>query len=399
MNIVEPESVGLSTPRLQRLANAMQQCIDGGALAGMITVIARRGVVAHLGVYGMMDLARAAPMTTDAIFRLFSMTKPVTSLAALMLCEEGILHLQDPVQEYLPEFANLKVWQGEGAPLSQLERPVTLCDLLTHTSGLGYGLDTSTPVNALYQQKAMLRMDEPMAEKITRMAQLPLHHQPGRAYTYSLSTDVIGRVIEVVSGMPLDSFLKQRIFEPLGMHDTDFYVPAEKLPRLATLYTAAPQGGLVDVATLPGDGAQFPFGAWTDKSFKPAFLSGGGGLVSTTTDYLRFAWMLRNHGALDGARLVSRKTIELMTAPQLRPELSPLPGVNIGLGVTVLTNPAQAQMLGSPGAYGGSGASHCEFWIDPQEDMITLLMTQYIHYKPLPVGMTFRALAAASIED
>jgi CubicO group peptidase (beta-lactamase class C family) len=380
----------------------MQRYVDRGQIAGLVTLLARRGQVAHLGIYGQMDIAAAIPMREDAIFRIFSMTKPLTSLAILMLYEEGAFHLQYPVLMFLPAFNELKVLTGQtgaGMELAALERPVTIHDLLTHTSGLGYGVDESTPVNSLCQRANLLRPDESSADKIERITKIPLHHQPGKNYTYSIGTDVLGRLVEVVSGLPLDEFFRQRIFEPLGMVDTDFYVPAEKLPRLATLYTPNPMGGLMDVASVPGDPTQFPFGLWTDKSIKPTFLSGGAGLVSTTADYLRFGMMMRNKGELDGVRLVSRKTIELMTAPHLRQDQFFLSGASVGLGVTVMTNPAQAQMLGSIGAYEAGGAAHTNFWFDPGEDMLGLLMVQFIHTIPLMVGMDFKVLAEQAIMD
>ncbi len=402
MDTVNPESVGLSASRLKRIDAVIQRYIDCGQLAGAITVLARRGQVAQLGMYGQMDIAAGKPMQEDAIFRIFSMTKPITTLAVLMLYEEGAFQLPYPVSIFLPEFNDLKVFvrmhDGE-MELASLERPVTIYDLLTHTSGLGYGLDASTQVNAMYQQAAMLRMDESTAGKIDRMVKIPLHHQPSKCYTYSMATDVLGRIIEVISGMPLDSFFKQRIFEPLGMVDTDFFVPPEKQSRLAKLYAPNPLGGLIDVATVPGDPNQFPFGLWTDKSVKPAFLSGGGGLVSSTDDYMRFAMMMRNQGALDGQRLVSRKTIELMTAAHLSPEQCFLNGASYGLGLTVMTDPAKLQMLGSAGAYGAGGAAHTDFWVDPREDLIGLLMVQYIHTMPLMVGMEFKTLAEQAIGD
>jgi CubicO group peptidase (beta-lactamase class C family) len=402
MNPVAPESVGLSSARLQRLDAAMQAYIDRGQAAGLITVLLRRGQVAHIGIHGQMDLAAHSPMRPDAIFRIYSMTKPLTSLAVMMLYEEGAFHLQYPVAMFLPAFNDLKVAAGQsesGLELAPLERPVTIYDLLTHTSGLGYGLDASTSVNALYQQANLLRPDERMEDKIERIVKIPLHHQPGKAYTYSIGTDVLGRLVEVVSGLPLDVFFKRRIFEPLGMADTDFYVPAKKLSRLATLYSSAPTGGLVDVAAIPGDPTQFPFGLWTDKSVKPAFLSGGGGLVSTAADYLRFGMLLRNMGQLDGVRLVSRKTIELMTMPHLSPGQFFINGASYGLGFTVMTSPAGAQMLGSVGAYEAGGAAHTNFFVDPVEDLLGLLMVQYIHTSPLMVSMDFKVLAEQAIVD
>jgi CubicO group peptidase (beta-lactamase class C family) len=416
LEIVPPESVGLSAARLQRLDAGMQRYVDRGQVAGLVTLLARRGRVAHLGVYGQMDLAAARPMRADAIFRLFSMTKPITSLAVLMLYEEGHFHLQYPISLFIPVFNDLKVLQNQLDAHSErvaLARPITIHDLLTHTSGLGYGLDALTPVDTLFLQAKMLRMDESLAEKMTRLAQFPLHHQPGLRYTYSIATDVLGRLVEIVSGMPLDAFCQQRLFEPLGMADTGFYVPAEKRERLAVMYTPAPngalpsppgrgqvRGALVDMSTF--DSALLPHfmaGAWINKEEKPQFLSGGGGLVSTAADYLRFVMLLRNQGELDGVRLVSRKTIELMTSPHLRQEQFFVNGCSYGLGLTVLTDPARAQMLGSAGAYGGGGAASTDFWVDPQEDLLGILMVQYASYTPLALGMDFKVLAAQAIMD
>lgn len=403
MKTVAPESVGLSGERVQRIDRAMQGYVERGQLAGLVTLLARRGEVVQRGVYGQMDLAAAKPMRADAIFRIFSMTKPITSLAVLMLYEEGAFHLQYPISMFIPELADLKVLSNQMDANSEqvpLARPITIHDLLTHTSGLGYGIDSNLPIDAQLAQAQILRSDESLAEKMARLAKVPLHHQPGLRYTYSIATDVLGRLVEIVSGMALDEFFKQRIFEPLGMVDTDFYVPAEKMDRLATLYTPAPDGKLVDIRSL--DQALVPHfmtGVWMTKDYKPRFLSGGGGLVSTAADYLRFGMLLRNHGELDGVRLVGRKTVELMTSPHLRPDQFLVNGASFGLGFAVMTNPAQAQMLGSVGAYEAGGAAHTNFWFDPQEDLLGVLMVQYASFNPSMVGMDFKVLAEQTIID
>lgn len=403
MKTVAPESVGLSAERLQRLERVMQGYVERGQLAGLVTVLVRRGEVAHCGVFGQMDLATAKPMRADAIFRLFSMTKPLTSLAVLMLYEEGAFHLQYPVSLFIPELANLKVLSNPVDTTSEqvpLARPITIHDLLTHTSGLGYGIDSMLPIDAQLAQAQILRSDESLAEKMTRLAQFPLHHQPGQRYTYSLGTDVLGRLVETVSGMALNEFFRQRIFAPLGMTDTDFYVPPEKLDRLATLYTTDLDGKLADIRAINQSLVpHFMTGVWVTKDYKPKFLSGGAGLVSTAADYLRFGMMLRKHGELDGVRLVGRKTVELMTAPHLRPDQFSIGGASFGLGFTVMTNPAQAQMLGSVGAYEAGGAANTSFWFDPHEDLMGLLMMQYTAYMPCMVGMDFKVLAAQAIVD
>jgi CubicO group peptidase (beta-lactamase class C family) len=403
METVAPESVGLSSARLQRLDRAMQGYVDRGQLAGMITLLMRCGEVAHVGIHGQMDLAAGKPMREDAIFRIFSMTKPITSLAVLMLYEEGAFHLQYPISMFIPEFSNLKVLTNQMDPNSEqvpLERPITIHDLLTHTSGLGYGVDSMLPLDMQLMQAQILRSDESLAEKMVRLAQYPLHHQPGLRYTYSIGTDVLGRLVEIVSGMPLNEYFKKRIFEPLGMVDTDFYVPSEKLDRLANLYTPGSDGKLVDIRFLdPAGVPHFMTGVWVTKDYMPQFLSGGAGLVSTTADYLRFGMMMRNQGELDGARLVSRKTVELMISPHLRPDQFFVNGASFGLGFTMMTSPAQAQMLGSVGAYEAGGAAHTNFWFDPQEDLLGVLMVQYVSYTPSMVGMDFKVLAEQAIMD
>lgn len=342
-------------------------------------------------------------MREDAIFRIFSMTKPITSLAVLILYEEGAFHLLSPVSMFIPELADLKVLSNQmdsGSEQVPLARPITIHDLLTHTSGLGYGVDPMLPLDALLMQAQILRSDESLAEKMTRLARYPLHHQPGLRYTYSIGTDVLGHLVEIVSGMTLDEFFKRRIFEPLGMNDTDFYVPPEKMDRLAVLYTPTSDGKLVDIRSLDQNIIpHFMTGEWVTKEFKPRFLSGGAGLVSTAADYLRFGMMLRNHGALDGVRIVSRKTVELMTSPCLRPDQFFLNGASFSLGFTVMTSPAQAQMLGSVGAFETGGAANTNFWFDPQEDLMGVLMVQYASYTPSMVGMDFKVLAEQAILD
>lgn len=401
MKTVKPEDVGLSTERLARLDSVMQRSIDQGILAGVVTVLARKGQVAHVGCHGKMDIAAAKPMKEDTIFRIFSMTKPVTSLAVLMLHEEGHFHMNSTVSSFIPAFGNLKVHaDGDGSRLENLSRPVTIHDLLTHTSGLGYGLEATNSIEDRFMKAGLLDMDEPMADKIARIAEIPLHHQPGLRYTYSMGTDVLGHLVELVSGMALDEFFKKRIFIPLGMTDTDFYVPAEKRSRLSSLYTNSPSGVLQDMATLnPEETAHFMKGAWIDKDRKPRFLSGGGGLVSTASDYLRFALMLRNKGELDGQRLAGRKTVELMTAPCLRQDQFYVPGCSYGLGVTVLTDPALLEISGSAGGFGGSGAANTDFWVDPKEDLIGILMVQYASMKPCTAAQDFKAMAMQAIID
>ncbi len=412
MNTVRPGKIGFSAARLGRIDDGMQRYIDEGKLAGTLTVLARHGQIAHCACHGMLDIEADRPMQPDAIFRIFSMTKPIVSVALLMLYEEGRFQLSDPVSRFIPAFKDVKVFVGEteeGIEVADLEREITLHDLMTHTSGLGYGLEDAGPVDALYQEAKILRRDEPLAEKMKRLADLPLWHQPGKGWTYSVATDVLGYVIEVIAGMPLDAYLKQRIFEPLGMVDTDFYVPQEKRDRLAALYTLDKEGHLtVMQATDPDDPTA---GDWAEMAQRPQFLSGGGGLVSTAADYLRFGEMLRNGGAWNGVRLLGRKTVALMTMNHLPTwgnsvaltvgALHPFedPAMGFGLGVGVLMDVAQSKTLGSPGTYGWGGAASTDFWVDPEEDLVGLLLLQFMPSGYYPIKPDFKVLTYQALID
>ena len=385
MDTVKPEGVGFSSKRLGRINAVMQKAVNEGNCAGILTMVARRGQIAHLDCVGMMDVEAGKPMQPDTIFRIYSMSKPVTSVAAMMLYEEGHFQLKTPVSEFIPGFKDAKVFVREtkaGLELADMEQEITIHHLLTHTSGLSYGSDESSPVDALYRQ-AFPRSEEGALEKMVEvLPTLPLWFQPGRGWRYSFSTDVLGYVVQVISGQPFDAFLQQRIFEPLGMVDTGFYVPVEKLDRFAALYGRSEEGelGLVD-APATGRYAK-----------PPAFLSGGGGLVSTVRDYVRFAQMLLNGGHLDGVRLLGRKTVELMMMNHLPEALLPFTvnpgeppawGYGFGLGGKVMMDPARAGILGSRGEYSWSGAASTGFWVDPQEEVIGLVMTQVMPFQPL----------------
>jgi CubicO group peptidase (beta-lactamase class C family) len=360
---------------------------------------ARHGRVAHFEAIGLMDVEATQPMQRDTIFRIASMTKPVTVVAVLMLYEGGHFLLDDPICEFLPEFAQAKVFVREtsdgddGLEVAEPEREITIRHLLTHTSGLTYGNPSGTPVARRYAQAQIGRPAEPLDQKVRRLAQLPLVHQPGNAWTYGLSHDVLGRLVEVVSGHAFDVFLKERIFAPLGMVDTGFYVPAESLDRLAAVYTPGEHGGLRRAAD-PG----------LDRSVPRPFLSGGGGLVSTASDYARFCQMLLNRGALDDARLLGRKTIELMTADQMPQQPSPFPptllpgapGHRMALGVGTLVDVAQVGLPGSVGSYTWGGAFCTYFWVDPKEDLFGVFLVQRRPYSAqvfaaFPV-LTYQAL-------
>jgi CubicO group peptidase (beta-lactamase class C family) len=405
VNTIAPEEVGISSPRLNRIGKTMQSYIDERKLAGLITMIARRGQVLHFERFGMMDIEAGKSMQSDTIFRIHSMTKPITSVAVMMLYEQGDFQLKDPVSRFIPGFKDVRVFVNStelGLELAEPEREVTMQDLLTHTSGLVYGDPEGSPVEvAVWQEDReteKVTPDETLEEWVQRLVRLPLAHQPGSKWHYGLSTDVLGYVVEVISGLAFDAFLEQRIFVPLGIVDTGFYVPQEKIGRLAAMYGPAEGGGL-QIMDPPE----------TSAYSKPKrFLSGGGGLVSTASDYMRFAQMLLNGGELNGVRLLSRETVELMTTNHLSDELIPiqldpltsyLKGHGFGLGFAVITNVAQSGMFGSEGSYWWGGAANTFFWVDPREKLIGLIMPQFLASGHYPIQWEFQELSYLAIVD
>lgn len=395
-----PEEVGLSASRLSRINTVMQCYVDQNKLAGVVTLVARRGQVAHFEAFGLMDMAAHKPMQLDTLFRLYSMTKPIVSVACMMLYEQGHFHLSDPVSKFIPAFKDLKVLVTPGFTRLELiepEREVTIRDLLTHTAGLSYGFFEDSPIDAMYREADMLSRDRSLADMIDCLVEIPLVHHPGRVWRYSVATDVLGYLVEVISGQSLDTYLTEHIFQPLNMTETGFYVPAEKAERFPSTYGPAEIGAGLEVVDAA---AKSPY------LTPPRRLSGGGGLVSTTTDYLRFAQMLLNEGELAGERLLSRKTIELMTANHLTTEQMPIRigpsvryGYGFGLGFRVLVDVAQSEILGSAGEFGWGGAANTYFWVDPQEALIGILMTQFMPAGLHPVSPDFRLLTYQSIID
>lgn len=374
----KPDNVGLSSDRIKRIDRALQSWVNDGKIAGAVILLARHGKVAHVGVYGWQDRETGTPMREDTIFAIMSMTKPVTSLAVLMLYEEGRFLLTDPIAKYIPEFENMRVIApgykdaaGQDAPPTvPAKEPITVRHLLLHTAGLSYGSGAHA---ALYQKAGIqdLTAPEHTARELTlALAKLPLLFHPGENYCYSLSDDVLGYFVEVVSGMPFDRFLDERIFKPLGMNDTFFYVPDEKKTRLAAVYRTSDSGGLVK---------QPPGRKDVSRPTEQRFFSGGGGLYSTVHDYARFCQMLLNGGKIDSVRLVSRKTVEMMTVngvgdidPGLREG-----GDKWGLGgVSVRTKHIADVGILSTGCYMKTGAYTTHFWVDPSEDMFGIFLTQ-----------------------
>ena len=366
----KPESLGLSSVRLQRMSDAFKRDIDKGTIPGVTVMVARRGQIGWFDALGRQNPAASQPMAHESIFRIFSMTKPIVAVGVMMLLEEGHFLLNDPIAKYIPEFANQKVGIENNGKLDlvALSRPITIQDLLRHTSGITYDHTGNGLVQQLYQQSRLRSRKITNAEHATMVASLPLMCQPGTEWNYSRSTDILGRLIEVVSGKTLSAFLTERILSPLQMAETAFHTGAENAGRLAEPFPTDPWSG---------DNVQL-----FNMLERPAMESGGGGLVSTTMDYARFCQMLLNGGALEGNRIIGRKTLQLMTSDHLGPSvklsghLLGLPGHSFGLGFAVRTHEGMAPFAGSVGQYFWSGIGGTFFWIDPREELFAVLMAQ-----------------------
>ena len=394
---IRPEDVGLSTPRLSRISQWMQRWVDSGRLPGLLVAVVRDDRVAWFETCGFRDVDTKRAVEPDTIYRIYSMTKPITTVAALMLYEEGCFQLDDPVATFIPAFADTRVFasgDAESFATVPLARPITVHDLMTHTSGLTYGFQHEHAVDALYRERRIEFNANvgPLADLVEATAAQPLAFQPGTRWNYSVSTDVLGRLVEIWSGVQLDAFFADRIFGPLGMSDTGFHVQNGRGDRLASNYVQADGGGLA--LADQADESRF---------LEPAVtLSGGGGLVSTASDYLRFMRMLRGHGTLEGTRLLGRKCVELMTMNHLpgdlvdmgRPRFAEMPfaGIGFGLGVSVVLDPVKARILGSPGEYAWGGMASTAFWVDPAEDLLVLLLTQLMPSSAYPIRRELRVL-------
>ncbi len=386
--------LGFAAERLERVGEGMQRYVDQNKVAGIVTLVARRGSVVHFEKFGHQDLASGKPMALDTIFRIYSMTKPIASVALMMLFEHGLVRLTDPVSEYIPAFKDLKVYVDEDER-ADLERAITVHDLMTHTAGFSYGdyATTQMPVDKLYDQAELWSPHITNQDMVRRIAALPLANQPGRLWQYSVATNVIGYLVEVISGMSLGEFFEQEIFKPLGMQDTAFNVPPQALDRFATLYGLTENGPLEVLDPDP----------WAYDYVHTRLQYAGGGLVSTAADYVRFAQMVLNGGELDGARLLGRKTVELMTINHLPPALlatlEPPPGWGFGLGFGVAMDVAQLGMVGSVGQHGWSGMAETDFWIDPQEQLIGILLVQYMPFGAHPIASDFKTLVYQALVD
>ncbi|HLH45836.1 MAG TPA: serine hydrolase domain-containing protein [Acidimicrobiales bacterium] len=401
----EPERVGLSAERLARIERHFARYVDDGRLAGWLATVSRRGQVAYVASAGQRDLGTGAPVEPGTLWRLYSMTKPVTSVAAMMLWEEGAFHLLDPVARWIPSFAAPRVYLGgpAAAPVTRpASEPLRVWHLLTHTAGLTYGFHHVHPVDELYRLAGFEWGWPPgadLAACVDAWAGLPLLFEPGSEWAYSVATDVLGRLVEVVSGVPLDQFFRERIFEPLGMRDTAFWVEEGRADRLAALYGAHPRTRLA--VPIDGSAAAQP----------PAVLSGGGGLVGTARDYHRFTQMLLRGGELDGARLLSPRTVAYMTANHLpggadlatfgRPLFAetPFDGVGFGLGFSVTLDTVAARGAGTRGDFGWGGAASTAFWVDPAEELTASFFTQLVPSSTHPIRPELKALVYQAIVD
>lgn len=372
---VRPEEVGLSSERLSRIGEFALAEMEKGRIAGAVSLVARRGHIVYFESAGKADIEEGRAMREDSIFRIASMTKPIVSLAVMMLHEEGRFLLDDPISRFIPELGKLRVAvvpEGEAVSPEALEtvpaaREITIHDLLTHRSGFTYGFINQGPVGELYRRTRLLESST-NEELVRKLAELPLVHQPGTTFEYSHSTDVLGRLLEVVSGQRLDRFLEERILLPLGMKDTKFYLSADEAKRLVTLYQRGESPSL-----KPLDGGRESRLVVGPKTW----FSGGGGLVSTAADYYRFLQMLLNGGELDGTRLVSRKTVELMTTDHLGKEIPIYPGYGFGLGFAVLQELGKGHSLGSEGDYTWGGIFNTVFWVDPKEELVLIFLTNF----------------------
>ncbi len=398
----DPEREGLSRPGLERIDAFVQGHIDAGTLAGAVTLVARHGRMVRVTAMGHKDLQSAEPLQPDTLFRIFSMTKPVTGVALMILHDEGLWTPDDPIHKHLPEFKDVRVFAGldtDGTPiLVAPDHPPTMRELMTHTAGFIYGIDGTDPVTALYREVQPLQALD-LADMSARMATLPLAYQPGSEWRYSLAMDLQGAIIERLTGQTLAAFMAERIFEPLGMADTAFHIPPEKKHRLATLYYKNGEGPLTAIPN--------PFRP--DHDSPPKLALGGGGLISTALDYARFAQMLLNKGELGDHRVVSAAAIELQMTNHLPDAMLETrfkaghhqfrPGFGYGFNGVVVTDPGLADLPVGQGTYHWDGAAGTWFWVDPVNDLLFVGMVQMLSYAAPPLQATTQRLMAEAIDD
>jgi CubicO group peptidase (beta-lactamase class C family) len=415
--LVSPERLGLDSTRLGFLDSHLQRYIDEGKLAGTLVLVARQGEIAHFEAAGFADRERKATMKQDTIFRIYSMSKPITAVALMQLYERGLVQIDDPVEKYIPEWAGLEVFSTGTYPnfmTRRPDRPMTVRDLLSHQSGLTYGFLSRTNVDAAYRE---LEVDAGGKERTLKgmvgaLAKLPLEFTPGSAWNYSVGIDICGYLVEVISGQRFDDYLRANIFEPLGMIDSGFHVPADKQSRFAANYSVNP-GGTLSLTTVDASAGIQLVDDPANSTYltPPTYLSGGGGLVSTATDYFRFAQALCNEGELDGERILGRKTLELMVSNHLpggtdlmnhalgRWAETTFSGIGFGLGVSVTVDPAKAQISGTPGEFAWGGAASTAFWVDPVEELVVVFMTQLMPSSHYNIRRELRALVYGALTD
>ncbi len=386
MNRNNVQKLGFSPQRLGRIKPLLQRFVDEGKLPGFVTLVARRGKIAYLEALGYQDVAEKRPYTHDTIVRIYSMTKPIASAALLMLYEQSLFNLHDPLYDYLPEFKECLVY--ENGELVPAQTPITIQHILTHTAGFTYGDPHGHPVDQQYAAADLHNKHRSTADTVNNIAALPLRFQPGSRWHYGMATDVVGRLVEVLSGQTLADFIDTHICQPLSMVDSAFHINPQKTDRLATLYHITPENPLT-VVDKPETSHYLP---------PVTFHSGGAGMVSTIGDYFRFAQCLANKGELDGVRILGRKTVERMRMNHLAPELlppgfessPPMAGLGFGLGVSVMLDVAQSGIMGSNGDHGWGGYAETIFWIDSQEEMVVINMTQCIPSRFYPVRNLLR---------
>jgi CubicO group peptidase (beta-lactamase class C family) len=395
----EPETVGLSAERLKRIDGWMQRYVADGRLAGMEVAIMRRGKLAYWGRTGLADIAKATPLGDDTLYRIFSMTKPITGVALMILFEEGKFLLDDPVAKYLPEFDEVKVFAGTddkgNLKLETPRRPMTIRHLMTHMAGLAYGVLRDTPVDRLYMKEKVFDYSDTLAQFTAKLGKQPLLHHPGEIWDYSVAVDVQARLVEVLSGQSFDSYLQARLFAPLGMVDTAFILSGHDQGRLATAYQRDSHGNL-RVAVMPPERTM-------TYDAKVRLMSGGAGLVSSMHDYLCFADMLANDGIFRGQRILAPKTVDLMMLDHVPPDTGPFPerfkGYGFGLNGAVRRDVAVSQLPGSEGEYTWGGAASTVFWVDRKERLAVVLMTQFVPSDAYFLHQELRALVYQALMD
>lgn len=407
MITAEPESVGLSSGRLARVDHLAHGYVDSGRLPCGLTVVARHGQIVHHDVYGWADIDADRKLAADDIFRVYSMTKPITSIALMQLYERGEILLENAVSRYIPSFADIAVWEGGTADdytTVPAEREITVHDVLTHQAGFTAGFQFQTPVDELYRRHGLgdlVRPDVPLDEAMDVLASLPVEFQPGSRWSYGMSTDVCGRIVEVVSGQPLDAYLRENVFGPLSMVDTDFWVPESEIDRLTTNYVRNKKKVLRPIDSI----------GRTRYDQRPTYLSGAGGLVSTAADYQRFVQMLANGGELDDQRIIGGRTLAFMALNHLPGGATlndrgqstfaetAMEGVGFGLGFSVVVDPAATRAVNSVGTYGWGGAASTIFWVDPVEDLTVLFLTQLLPSNTFPIRRQLQATVSQALID